>query len=211
MPRPTLETDLREFLSPLTDIETERISRRRVSTFARARIEDTAMVGYTTMDSPFGELLIAESQFGIVRVAFENEDFDAVVAEIAARVTPSVVKTRQMMQIVVNHFDAYFNGYIDEFFVDPDLSLTHGFRRHVLDALQEIPYGETRSYREVANAVGNPKAVRAVGSACASNPVPFVVPCHRVVKSDGRPGNYRGGADAKLRLLRLEGALPGSS
>jgi len=209
MPRPTLETDLRDFLAPLTDIEPERISRRRVSTFARARIEDVPMVGYTTMDSPFGELLIAESPSGIVRIAFETEDFDEVIAEIAARVTPSVVRTRQMMQIVVNHFDAYFNGYIDEFFVDADLSLAQGFRRSVLGALGEIPYGETRSYREVADAVGNPKAVRAVGSACATNPVPLVVPCHRVVKSDGRPGNYRGGVEAKLRLLRLEGALPG--
>jgi methylated-DNA-[protein]-cysteine S-methyltransferase len=85
-----------------------------------------------------------------------------------------------------------------------DLQLAHGFRRAVLEKLVDVPYARTVSYAELAERAGSPRAVRAVGTACALNPVPLVVPCHRVVRSDGTPGSYRGGTEAKRRLLALE-------
>lgn len=203
----SLDTELAGFLEPLADVFPGRLERRRMSAVARASLDGELDVAYTTMDSPFGRLLVAETPKGIVRIAFESEDFDAVVEELAREVSPRIVHAEQHLQLVVNHFDAYFHGYVHEFFVDADLSMSKGFRRQVLEELQRIPYGETRSYRDIAVAVGNPKAVRAVGSACATNPVPFIVPCHRVLRSDGGIGNYLGGTESKRKILEVEGAL----
>ena len=110
---------------------------------------------------------------------------------------------------VRRELDQYFAGRRQAFDVDVDLTLVHApFRRKVLEALRRVGYGELRSYRDVAGAAGNAAAVRAAGTACATNPIPIVVPCHRVVRADGSLGQYGGGVPRKEFLLGLEGSLP---
>ena len=161
---------------------------------------------YRSVDSPVGELLLVASPDGLVRVAFEREGHDAVLARLAAEVSPRILRSGRRTDEAARQLEQYFEGRRRDFRVPVDLRLVHGFRRKVVEHLQEIPYGRTESYAAVATAAGNPAAVRAVGSACSHNPVPVVVPCHRVVRSDGSIGQYLGGADAKVALLALESA-----
>ena len=140
------------------------------------------------------------------RVAFEGEHHDAVLAHLATAISPRVLRAPRRLDEVARQLDEYFAGRRRRFELPIDLQLAHGFRRTVLARLSEIGYGSTASYATVAAAAGSPAAVRAVGSACATNPVPVVVPCHRVVRSDGSIGGYRGGPDAKRALLALEAA-----
>jgi methylated-DNA-[protein]-cysteine S-methyltransferase len=161
-------------------------------------------VSYRTMDSPLGPLLLAATPAGLVRVAFEREDHDAVLAELASAVSPRILRSPRTVDEVACQLDEYFAGRRRRFDLAVDLQLSRGFRRRVLRHLQEIPFGSTESYATVARASGSPAAVRAVGSACATNPVPLVVPCHRVVRSDGTVGQYRGGSEAKRTLLAIE-------
>ena len=170
----------------------------------RALDEGLLDVAVRTLDSPVGRLLLAATPRGLVRVAFETEDADAVMAELAQRVSPRVLRAPRRLDDVAHELDEYFAGRRRAFDVPVDLQLARGFRRAVLEQLVEVPYAQTVSYAELAARAGSPRAVRAVGTACAVNPVPLVVPCHRVVRSDGAPGAYRGGAAAKLRLLALE-------
>lgn len=163
-------------------------------------------VAYRTVDSPIGPLLLAATPDGLVRVAFGVEDHDAVLARLAEEVSPRILRSPGRLDAVARQLDEYFAGRRRQFDVAIDLRLAHGFRRSVLDHLRAIAYGTTASYAAVAAAVGNPNAVRAVGSACARNPLPVVVPCHRVVRSDGSIGQYLGGTDAKHALLALEAA-----
>lgn len=163
-------------------------------------------VGYTTVRTPIGLLLLAATDRGLVRVAFECEGLDLVLASLAVRVGPRVLAAPHRLAEAAAQVEAYFAGTRRRFDVPLDLRLSVGFRRGVLDQLLEIDYGRTRSYAEVARAAGSPRAVRAVGTACATNPLPVVVPCHRVLRSDGGLGGYLGGAEAKRRLLALEGA-----
>lgn len=173
----------------------------------RAGEEDLLDVAYRRLDSPVGPLLLAATPAGLVRVAFTTvEDPDAVLAALAGAVSPRVLEAPGRLDEVARELDEYFAGRRHAFDVPVDLRLAHGFRRAVLDRLVEVPYAGTVSYAELAARAGSPRAVRAVGTACALNPVPLVVPCHRVVRSDGAPGNYRGGPEAKLRLLALEAA-----
>jgi methylated-DNA-[protein]-cysteine S-methyltransferase len=163
-------------------------------------------VAYRTVDSPVGPLLLAASPAGLVRVAFEREIFDTVLADLATAISPRILRTGRRTDDVARQLDEYFAGRRRQFDVVVDLQLVHGFRRSVIAHLQEIPYGATESYATVAIAAGSPAAVRAVGTACAHNPVPLVVPCHRVIRSDGTVGRYLGGAEAKAALLALESA-----
>ena len=163
-------------------------------------------VAYRTLDSPVGPLLLAATPEGLVRVAFTAEGHDAVLVKLAERVSPRVLHAPRRLDGAARELDEYFARRRREFEVAPDLRLARGFRRVVLDRLQDIAYGATASYADVAAAAGSPKAVRAVGTACATNPLPLVVPCHRVVRSDGSLGNYGGGVDAKRALLSLEGS-----
>jgi methylated-DNA-[protein]-cysteine S-methyltransferase len=173
----------------------------------RAAEEDLLDVAFRRLDSPVGPLLLAATPAGLVRVAFTTvEDPDAVLAALAGAVSPRVLEAPGRLDEVARELDEYFAGRRHAFDVPVDLRLAHGFRRAVLDRLVEVPYAGTVSYAELAARAGSPRAVRAVGTACALNPVPLVVPCHRVVRSDGAPGNYRGGPEAKLRLLALEAA-----
>jgi methylated-DNA-[protein]-cysteine S-methyltransferase len=163
-------------------------------------------VGYRTLDTPVGPLLLAATSQGLVRVAFARQDHDAVLVELARQVSPRVLRAPARLDEASRQLEGYFAGRRTAFQLPLDLRLSTGFRRGVLEHLAEIGYGRTESYAQVAAATGSPKAVRAVGSACATNPLPVVLPCHRVVRSDGSSGGYAGGPEAKLALLRLERA-----
>ncbi len=174
---------------------------RLIAEAERARLLDVA---YRTVDSPLGPLLLAATTGGLVRVAFDCEDHEAVLGVLAARVSPRILRAPRRLDDVARQLDEYFARSRRAFDIPVDLRLAHGFRRTVLDHLRRIAYGTTESYARVAAAAGKPTAVRAVGSACANNPIPLVVPCHRVVRSDGTIGQYRGGSAAKETLLAME-------
>ena len=163
-------------------------------------------IAYRTIDSPLGTLLLAATDIGLVRLAFATEDHDDVLQALADRVSPRILAAPARLDAVARELDAYFAGRLRAFDVPVDLRLSAGFRRAVLDQLGTIAYGETVSYAVMASRAGSPSAVRAVGTACATNPVPIVIPCHRVVRSDGTLGGYLGGLDAKRALLSLESA-----
>jgi methylated-DNA-[protein]-cysteine S-methyltransferase len=150
--------------------------------------------------------LLAATDQGLVRVAYAREDHDRVLAKLAERISPRILHAPARLDRFAREIEEYFAGARTLFDVPLDFRLSTGFRREVLTHLSEIGYGKTASYASVAQAVGNPKAVRAVGTACATNPLPVVVPCHRVVRSDGAVGGYAGGPVAKTTLLRLEAA-----
>ena len=139
-----------------------------------------------------------------MRIAFASEDHDAVLQALADRVSPRILLAPARLDETARELDEYFDGRRHTFELPLDWQLSKGFRSSVLHALPKIRYGETASYASVARLAGNPKAVRAVGSACATNPLPVVVPCHRVVRSDGEMGGYLGGVAAKRTLLDLE-------
>lgn len=173
----------------------------------RAADDDGVLdVAYRTIDTPVGTLLLAATPVGLVRVAYEIEGHDAVLAGLAAAVSPRVLRAPARLDEVARQIDEYFAKRRTDFDVAVDLRLADGFRRSVIEHLRDIGYGHRESYATVAAAVGNPRAVRAVGSACAHNPLPVVIPCHRVVRSDGSTGQYVGGPLAKSALLQLEAA-----
>jgi methylated-DNA-[protein]-cysteine S-methyltransferase len=176
-----------------------------------ARLERTAQdrdlldIAYRTVDSAVGPLLLAATTHGLVRVAFASEDHDHVLLGLAQRLSPRLLKAPARLDPVARQLDEYFTGRRHSFDVALDWSLSQGFRRTVLEHLNtDVSYGATASYAALAQLSGSPKAVRAVGTACATNPIPIVVPCHRVIRSDGTVGAYRGGPAAKRVLLDLE-------
>ena len=163
-------------------------------------------VGYRTVDGPVGPLLLAATPTGLVRVAFASEGEDAVLQELADRVSPRVLPLPARLDETARELDEYFAGRRHRFDVALDWQLSGGYRREVLTHLAvDVEYGRTTSYAGLAAMTVSPRAVRAVGTACATNPIPVVVPCHRVVRSDGSMGRYRGGEEAKHVLLELEG------
>jgi methylated-DNA-[protein]-cysteine S-methyltransferase len=172
----------------------------------RAEREGLLDVAYRTIDSPFGPLLLAASRAGLVRVAFEREGHDAVLARLASEISPRILRAPHRLDDAARQLSEYFAHRRQRFELPLDLQLAHGFRRAVLARLQRVAYGETASYAHIARAAGKPAAVRAVGTACARNPLPLVVPCHRIVRSDGTLGEYLGGREAKQALLALEAA-----
>ena len=163
-------------------------------------------VAYRTIDTPVGPLLLAVTEKGLARVAFEREGFEAVLETLAAKISPRILEAPRRLDSVAAELEEYFAGRRHAFDVSLDYALSSGFRQIVQRYLPHIGYGRTRSYKEVAELVGNPNAVRAVGTACATNPLPVVVPCHRVLRTDGSLGGYIGGLDAKQALLTLEKA-----
>lgn len=171
-----------------------------------ARRDGLLDVAYRTVDTPVGPLLLAATDAGLVRVAYEREDFDAVLSTLAERLSPRILRSPARLADAARQLDEYFAGHRRAFDLRLDHALSAGFRRTVQGWLPDIAYGHTATYGQVAAAVGNPKAVRAVGSACATNPLPVVVPCHRVLRSDGSLGGYVGGPQAKTTLLTLEQA-----
>jgi methylated-DNA-[protein]-cysteine S-methyltransferase len=163
-------------------------------------------VAYRTVDSPVGTLLLAATPRGLVRIAYEIEGHDRVLDMLASQLSPRVLRAPGPLDAAARELDEYFGGRRRSFGLPLDMSLSRGFRRLVQQYLPSIGYGQTRSYGQVAELVGNPRAARAVGTACATNPLPVVVPCHRVLRNDGTPGGYVGGAAAKSTLLNLEAA-----
>jgi methylated-DNA-[protein]-cysteine S-methyltransferase len=174
----------------------------------RADREGLVEVAWTEVDTPVGTMLLASTDEGLVRVALSNEEEDIFLEDLSDNISPRVVEHPKRLDPVRRQFDEYFEGRRTSFDVIVDWRLSHGFRRDVLELLHaEVPFGHVVSYKELAERAGHPRASRAVGTAMATNPVPIVVPCHRVLRTGGSLGGYGGGLDMKLHLLRLEGAL----
>ena len=176
---------------------------------ARALDEGVVDVVYARLDSPLGTLVAAGTERGLLNLAYEdfNGGLDEVLGRLAQRVSPNIVEAPQRLDAVRRELDEYFGGKRDRFDVPIDWSLTTGFTRKVLEATARIPFGATGSYASVAAEAGSPKATRAAGNALGSNPIPIVVPCHRVLRTGGKLGGYTGGVEKKEHLLRLEGVL----
>ncbi|MCC3278600.1 methylated-DNA--[protein]-cysteine S-methyltransferase [Arthrobacter sp. zg-Y40] len=163
-------------------------------------------VAYTVVDSPVGGLILAATEAGLVRVAFECEGVDTVLQDLSTRISPRLLEAPERLAEPAAQLRGYFEGSRRSFDLALDLRLTTGYRRTVVEALQGIAYGRTVTYAGIAALTGNPGAVRAVGTACGRNPLPLVIPCHRVLRSDGTTGGYRGGPAVKKTLLDLEAA-----
>jgi len=188
-------------------VEESDVDRLRGRLAAAAEAEGILDVAYRTVDTPVGPLLLAATEQGLVRVAYPNQGHDAVLQALADRISPRVLHAPARLDPVARQLDDYFAGRRRRFDVPLDWRLSTGFRSTVLHHLAtDVDYGRTASYAALAALAGNPRAVRAVGTACATNPLPVVVPCHRVVRSDGANGYYAGGVEAKRTLLDLEAA-----
>lgn len=175
----------------------------------RAATDGLLDVAYATVDSPFGPLVVAKTRRGLVKISFPTVyDTGETLAELADRISPRVLEAPAELDDVRRQLDLYFAGKLREFDLTLDWRLTDGFRKRAQQAIARIPYGRTRSYTEIARSAGNERAVRAAGTACGANPIPIVVPCHRVLRSGGALGGYGGGLPMKEGLLELEGVLP---
>ncbi|MCL2393830.1 MAG: methylated-DNA--[protein]-cysteine S-methyltransferase [Acidimicrobiaceae bacterium] len=172
----------------------------------RAEAEGILDVAYRVIDSPFGPLLLAATPEGLIRVSYAIEDHDRVLARLAEQVSPRILEAPARLDRAAAQLDEYFAGRRRRFDLPLDLRLARGFRLQVLEHLPSIGYGTTESYASVAAASGRPTAVRAAAGACSHNPLPLVIPCHRVVRSDGSLGGYLGGTEVKRTLLDLEAA-----
>jgi len=203
----TNEVDLERLLRDAAEVNSgggEALGQRFIR---RAEEEGLLDVAYTEFDSPVGRLLLAATPRGLVRITFPVETPETVLEQLAESVSPRILESPAKLDDVRRELDRYFEGELHDFDVPLDWQLTRGFYRKVLRATARIPYGQTRSYSEMAKRAGSPRAVRATGSALGSNPLPIVVPCHRVLRSGGALGGYGGGLDVKQTLLELEGAL----
>ena len=178
---------------------------RRLS--ARAGAEGLADIGYAPVDSPFGTLVAAATDRGLVRLAFPEEPLDEVLDRLAHKLSPRIVEAPARLEQVRRELDEYFAGSRRAFDVPLDRSLMSAFAKKVLSATAAIPYGSVGTYTEMAAKAGSPRGSRAAGNALGSNPIPLIVPCHRVLRTGGNLGGYGGGLDRKRWLLELEGAL----
>jgi methylated-DNA-[protein]-cysteine S-methyltransferase len=186
-------------------VDSDHLQRLHARLEADAQARDLLDIAYRTVESAVGPLLLAATPRGLIRVAFANEDHDSVLLALSQRISPRMLEAPGRLDGTARQLDEYFAGRRHGFDVALDWSLSHGFRRTVLEHLNtDVGYGTTASYAALAGLAGSPKAVRAVGTACATNPIPIVVPCHRVIRSDGAVGAYRGGSVAKRALLDLE-------
>ena len=174
----------------------------------RAEAEGLVDVAYTSVDSPLGPLLVAASPRGLVRVSYPDpRGPDPVIEELAERISPRVLEAPARLDPVRRELDEYFAGRRTEFETPIDWSHLGGFTRKVLRATSRIGFGETSTYAGVASRAGSPRAMRAAGNALGANPMPVIVPCHRVLRTGGALGGYTGGIERKQYLLRLEGVL----
>ena len=173
----------------------------------RAAAEGLLDVAYATADSPFGPLLMATTPRGLVKISLPDYDPDETLEDLATKISPRVLEAPARLDEARRQLALYFEGRLTEFDLTLDWQLSKGFRRRALRAIDRIPYGKTRSYTEIAASAGNQRAVRAAGTACGSNPIPIVVPCHRVLRSGGALGGYGGGLPMKEALLQMEGVL----
>ena len=189
-------------MTPLPDTLLEAVASAAVR-------EGLADAIFTRLDTPIGRLLVVQGPNGIVRVGFEEEPEDALLAGVAAALGPRVIASDRELAATRDVLSAYLEGDDDTLELPVDLGLVHApFRREVLETLHDtVRRGEVVTYGALAERSGRPRAFRAAATACARNPVPIVVPCHRVLPGSGGIGNYGGGAARKRVLLELEGAL----
>jgi methylated-DNA-[protein]-cysteine S-methyltransferase len=172
----------------------------------RAGREGLIDVAYATVDGPVGMLLVAATSRGLVRIAYgETVPHERVLLELAEDISPRLLEAPARLDAIRRQLDEYFEGRRTEFDIHVDWSLSHGFGQRVLRQTARIPYGRASTYKGVAAAAGSPRGARAAGNALGSNPIPIVVPCHRVLHSGGGLGGYGGGLDRKEFLLKLEG------
>lgn len=166
-------------------------------------------VAYATERTPVGELVVAATPRGLVRIAYVDGEApggrDAILRDLAARLSPRMLEAPARLDPVRRELDEYFEGRRREFDLPLDLSLVRGFGLRVLETARAIPFGDVLTYGEVASRAGSPRAARAAGNALGANPIPIVVPCHRVVHAGGGLGGYTGGLDRKRALLAVEG------
>jgi methylated-DNA-[protein]-cysteine S-methyltransferase len=200
------ETEPIRDLAQITDATKGELSELHTRLAAAAQRDGILDIAYRIIDSPVGPLLIAATELGLVRIAYASEGHATVLQKLADKISPRILVSPARLDTAARQLDEYFTGDRREFDLPLDWCLSVGFRSTVLHHLPEIAYGQTASYAAVAKLAGNPGAVRAVGSACATNPLPVVVPCHRVIRSDGAMGAYLGGVAAKRILLTLEAA-----
>jgi methylated-DNA-[protein]-cysteine S-methyltransferase len=188
--------------------EVGELDHARLMAGLRARAEEESLldVAYAPMDSPLGRLLVFVTPRGVLKIGYEDEPVDAALEEVAERVSPRVLEAPERTDAVRRELDAYFAGMRRRFDVRVDWSLVRGFAGGVLRATAQVPYGSVTTYGEVAAAAGSPRAAQAAGNALHFNPIPIVVPCHRVLPADHRLGGYAGGPERKRFLLALEGA-----
>ncbi len=188
----------------------ENTSQRAATRLAEAAAREGLLdVAYGFADSPFGRLMVAVTPRGLVRLDYPDRDVDLSLQELAAEVSPRILEAPSATDDIRRELEEYFVGKRKRFTVRVDMSPLHGFRRKVLEQTARIPFGSVTTYSEVAAAAGSPRGMRAAGNALGSNPVPIVVPCHRVLRSGGALGGYTGGLDRKVTLLTLEGVLEG--
>jgi methylated-DNA-[protein]-cysteine S-methyltransferase len=174
----------------------------------RAEAEGLLDVAYAEVDSPLGKLLVASTPKGVVRLGFHNEDHEEVLEELAARISPRVLEAPAKLDAVRRELDEYFEGHLHKFTAKLDWTLTgQGFRHEVLAHTAKIPYGRTSTYMEMATKAGNRKAYRAAGNALGSNPIPVIVPCHRVVGANKTLVGFGGGLPRKRWLLEHEARI----
>lgn len=193
-------------LAALLAADPAALDRLRTRLAQQAEATGVLDVAYRTLDTAVGRLLLAATGRGLVRIAYEREGFDQVLGTLAARISPRVLRAPARLDAAAREVEEYFARQRTTFDLVLDDSLSAGFRQTVQRRLREIAYGSTATYAQVAEIVGNPRAVRAVGTACATNPLPIVVPCHRVLRADGGLGGYVGGPEVKAALLALEAA-----
>jgi methylated-DNA-[protein]-cysteine S-methyltransferase len=192
--------------------EVERASARAARAVADAAADRGLLdVAYGFVDSPFGRLLVAVTRRGVVRVQYPERPVDRTLEELSRSVSPRVLESPRATEAVRRELEEYFEGRRTRFDLGVDLTPVRGFVRRVLEATARIPFGTVSTYREVAARAGSPRATRAAGNALGANPVPIVVPCHRVVGTGGALGGYTGGVERKAMLLRLEGVELGGS
>jgi methylated-DNA-[protein]-cysteine S-methyltransferase len=210
-------------MNPMTDKQLEKklrqaptggdLDRAVQGLLARAERDGLIDVAYATVDSPFGKLLVARTDRGVVRLKLpggrDGQISDEETLEaLATQVSPRILEAPGRLDKERRELEEYFDGKRDHFDVPVDWAMTSpGFRSRALHAVARIPYGKVKTYAEIAKSAGNPRAFRAAGTACGHNPIPVIVPCHRVVQSGGGVGNYGGGPEMKRALLDLEGAL----
>ncbi|MEO8247346.1 MAG: methylated-DNA--[protein]-cysteine S-methyltransferase [Chloroflexota bacterium] len=201
-------SDLERRLASSTPAGDLDMARLRAGLGERAAAAHLLDVAYATLDSPLGELTVFVTPRGVVRVAFADEPRDAILDEMAARLSPRVLAAARPTDEARRQLDAYLSGERRAFDLPLDWTLIRGFAIGILRATAAVPYGSTSTYRDVAVAAGSPRGARAAGNALGSNPIPIIVPCHRILHASGGLGGYAGGLDRKRTLLRLEGVLP---
>ena len=192
--------------SEVPDVDLARLRGRLADRAAKEGILDVA---YGHYESPLGELTVIVTPRGLIRLSYPGEGVEGQLTEIAERISPRILDAPERTDAVRRQLDEYFAGLRRDFAVPIDWRLVRGFAGDVLRATARIPFGVVSSYREVATEAGSPNAYRAAGNALGSNPIPIVVPCHRVLHAGGSLGGYTGGLDRKRYLLRLEGVLGG--